>query len=197
MDALKHPPEFDRGLLAHVEHHSDGDRSTLVFVRHLRHSPSAVWVALTDPGPMRQWAPFAPDRCLATMGPAVLRATDGAAADDQPGHVLRAMPPTLLEYTRGTDYLRWELAPYLGGTRLTLVHTVDGPDWAPRTAARWHLFLMAAERLLDGRPVDRVVRPDAEAHGWDALHDAYAAELRSGSRAWLDEITRARARAQA
>jgi hypothetical protein len=34
-----------------------------------------------------------------------------------------------------------------------------------------------AERLLDGRPVPPIRGEDARQHGWDELHQAYAAEL--------------------
>lgn len=81
--------DFDPGPLAHVEHHVEGERSTLVFVRHFRHSPAKVWAALTDPARLRQWSPFEPDRDLATAGPAVLRMTDGHTTQEFPAIVRR------------------------------------------------------------------------------------------------------------
>lgn len=171
------PRDFDPGPLAHVEHHVEGGRSTLVFVRHLRHSPEKVWASLTDPAKLRQWAPFDPDRDLATPGPAVLRMKDGQTVEEYPAKVLRAEAPKLLEYTWGEDLLRWELSPDGAGTTLTLRHTVDGAEWVPRTAAGWHLCLMVAERLLEGNPVGPIVGRDAMNYGWQELHDAYAKAL--------------------
>jgi uncharacterized protein YndB with AHSA1/START domain len=76
------PQDFDPGPLAPVEHHKEGDRSTLAFVRHLRHAPAKVWAVLTDPAQLRQWAPFEPDRNLATTGAATLRMTDGQTTQE-------------------------------------------------------------------------------------------------------------------
>jgi uncharacterized protein YndB with AHSA1/START domain len=181
------PQDFDPGQLADVEHHPEGERSTLVFVRHLRHPPAAVWAALTDPERLRQWAPFDPDRDLATTGPAVLRMTDGQTTEEYPAEVRRAVAPELLEYTWGEDLLRWELAPDGTGTRLTLRHTVESPEWVPRTAAGWHLCLVVAERLLDGEPIGPIVGREAKRYGWEALHDAYAAKLGIAGTGWPDE----------
>ena len=69
------PKDFDPGPLADVECRRDGDRWTLIFVRHLRHAPAKVWGALTEAAQLRQWAPFQPDRDLATPGPAKLAMT--------------------------------------------------------------------------------------------------------------------------
>lgn len=80
------PKDFDPGPLAHVEHHADGERSTLVFVRHLRHSPAKVWAALTAPEQLRQWAPFDPDRDLATTGQAVGGLVPGRPANGLEEH---------------------------------------------------------------------------------------------------------------
>jgi len=182
------PQDFDPGPLAQVEHHAEGERSTLVFVRHLRHSPGKVWAALTDPGQLRQWAPFDPDRDLATTGPAILRMTDGPTTEEFPANVRRAVAPELLEYTWGDDLLRWELAPDGAGTRLTLRHTVESPDWVPRTAAGWHLCLVVAERLLDGEPIGPIVGPEAKKYGWEKLHDAYAAKLGIAGKGWPEEV---------
>ena len=184
------PQPFDPGPLAEVEHNTEGGRSTLVFVRHLRHSPVKVWRALTDPGQLRQWAPFDPDRDLAAIGPASLRTTDGHTTEEFPANVRRAVPPELLEYTWGDDLLRWELEPHGTGTRLTLRHTVDGPAWVPRTAAGWHLCLVVAERLLDGRPIGPIVGREARKYGWDKLHDAYAAKLGIAATGWPEDVLR-------
>ena len=187
------PQEFDPGPLAEVEHHTEGGRSALVFVRHVRHAPARVWAALTDPAQLRQWAPFTPDRDLATVGPATLRMTDGQNTEEFAAEVRRVVAPRLLEYTWGDDLLRWELAPEGAGTRLTLRHTVDAPDWLPRAAAGWHICLVVAERLLDGEPIGLIVGLDAKNHGWDELHDEYAAKLGLSGGGWPDTVSRGEA----
>lgn len=165
------------GPLAEVDCTPAGDRWTLVLVRTLRHLPERVWAALTDPEQLREWAPFVADRNLGVPGAATLTMVDGDRAEDLPGTVLHAEPPTLLEYTWGPDVLRWELAALGDGTRLTLRHSVRERDWAPRMAAGWHLCLAVAEHLLDGRPVGPIRGEAAREHGWDALHEAYADRL--------------------
>jgi uncharacterized protein YndB with AHSA1/START domain len=178
------PHDFDPGPPSHVEHHVEGGRSTLMFVRDLRHPPAKVWAALTEAAQLRQWAPFDPDRDLATPGPAVLRMTDGQTTEQYPANVRVSVAPKLLEYTWGDDLLRWELAPLGTGTRLTLHHTVDGTEWVPRTAAGWHLCLVVAERLMDGKPIGPIVGRKAKQYGWDQLHDAYAAKLGIAGKGW-------------
>ena len=178
------PKDFDPGPLADVACRRDGDRWTLIFVRHLRHAPARVWSALTEAAQLRQWAPFQPDRDLATPGPAKLAMTDGHQVEEFPGEVRLAEPPRMLEYTWGDDVLRWELAAEDGGTKLTLSHTTESPDWVPRTAAGWHICLVVAEHLLDGAPIGPIVGEDAKRYGWDALHQAYAEKLGLEAKGW-------------
>lgn len=175
---------FDPGDLAQVECQTRNGNPTLVFTRELRHSPEAVWAALTDPEQIRQWAPFLPDRNLDTTGPATLRMSSEGEPLDFPCSVLRATPPTLLEFTWGTDLLTWELTPTETGTRLRLLHTVAGPDWVPKVAAGWHLCLVVMERLLDGQPIGPIVGKDAKNYGWERLHDEYADKLGIEGTGW-------------
>jgi uncharacterized protein YndB with AHSA1/START domain len=160
-----------------VDCERSGDRWTLVFVRDLRHPPRAVWAALTEPGQLAQWAPYTADRDLGTTGVATLTMLGGDAAAPMPSDVLRAEPPTLLEYAWGGDLLRWELTPTGTGTRLTLRHTVDDRDSVPMVAAGWHICLAVAQRLLDGDPVGPIRGNDALDHGWTELREAYRDRL--------------------
>jgi uncharacterized protein YndB with AHSA1/START domain len=169
---------FDPGPLAEVSYRHEDDRWTLVFVRALRHPPERVWAALTEPGQICAWAPYTADRNLARPGAATLTMIDGDTAEDLSAEVTRAEPPLLLEYTWGTDVLRWELAPTEAGTDLTLHHTVAGADWLAKAAAGWHLCLFVAERLLDGAPMGPIRGRAAMDYGWQELNDAYAAQLR-------------------
>ncbi|MFC4022124.1 SRPBCC family protein [Micromonospora sp. GCM10011542] len=156
------------------------DGVTLVFVRDLPRPPDAVWTALTDPDQLDEWAPFTADRDLGTPGPAVLALFDGEGTAAQPATVRRAEHPHLLEYTWGTDLLRWELSPLGGGTRLTLRHTVTDPDVLPMVAAGWHLCLDVADLLLAGDPVGPIRGSTALDFGWSRLRDAYADRLGVG-----------------
>ena len=155
---------------------TDG-RPTLVFVRDLRHPPEKVWAALTDPGQLGQWAPFTADRSLAELGESTLHMIDGEQVVDLPTVVTLVEPPVRLEYAWGDDRLRWELAPTPDGTRLTLHHVTQGPEWVSMVAAGWHICLDVAERLLDGAPIPPIRGEGARAHGWDDLHTAYQDRL--------------------
>jgi len=168
---------FEPSRLADVDCRASADRWTLVFVRSLRHSPDRVWAALTEPAQLNEWAPYTASRDLGTPGEATLTMIDGDVAEDVGATVTRADPPALLEYTWGTDRLRWELAPTAEGTRLTLLHTITDRDWVPKVAAGWHLCLDVAERLLDGRPVGPIRGSEALSFGWARLNEAYAARL--------------------
>jgi uncharacterized protein YndB with AHSA1/START domain len=171
----------DQGSLAPVRCEPDGDRWTLVMVRELSHPPERVWSALTEPDQLRAWAPYTADRSLARPGDVTLTMFAGAEeeADVLPASVTTAEPPRVLEYSLGTDFLRWELERRDGGTRLTLRHTIADRGSAPKMAAGWHQCLDVAERLLEGRPVTPIRGQEAMEHGWEALRDAYAERLDS------------------
>jgi uncharacterized protein YndB with AHSA1/START domain len=168
---------YQPGPLSEVDAHAREDQWTLVFVRTLRHPPEKVWAALTEPAQLAEWAPFTGDRDLGSGGDTTLTMIDGEVAEPLPASVTRAEPPTLLEYTWGTDLVRWQLAAVEGGTRLTLQHTLKDRDWIPKVAAGWHICLDVAEYLLDGDPVGPIRGSDARNYGWDELNEAYAEKL--------------------
>jgi uncharacterized protein YndB with AHSA1/START domain len=168
--------------LAAVEARRAGQRWMLIFTRELRHPPEAVWVALTDPAQLEQWAPFDADRNLGAVGQATLTMADagGRMTDEKlPATIMRAERPRVLEYSWGDDLLRWELEAVGSGQRshLTLSHTLDDRDLVPRMAAGWHVCLDVAERVLDGKPTGRIVAGDAKQHGWEELRVAYEREM--------------------
>src|ERR1700745_825207 len=85
---------------AHVR--KDGGKGTLVLVRELRHSPEKVWLALTDPAHLREWAPFEADGNLGTAGTTVKLTTVGAPTPHvTETKVTRADAPEVREYKCG------------------------------------------------------------------------------------------------
>jgi uncharacterized protein YndB with AHSA1/START domain len=168
---------FDPGPRAKVEMLRTGTRSTLVFIRTLKYPPNRVWKALTDPEQLSQWAPFRPDRNLEATGNAKLKMIDGMSEEELESKVSQAIAPRLLEYTWGDNTLAWELEPEGDGTRLTLRHTVESPDWVPKVAAGWHICLLVAERMMDGNPIGPITGMEAMNYGWQELHDAYASDM--------------------
>ncbi|MFI9844080.1 SRPBCC family protein [Nonomuraea sp. NPDC051941] len=159
---------------AQVDCERTEDRWTLVFTRDLRHPPEKVWAALTEPEQLAAWAPYTADRNLSEAGGATITMIDDEKPQDMAAEVVRAQPPTLLEYTLGTDLLRWELAATDTGARLTLRHTVQDRDWIPKVAAGWHICLDVAEKLLEGHPIPPIRGAAAVDFGWSELNDQYA-----------------------
>ena len=155
-----------------------GERWTLILVKELRHSPEKVWEAITDPVHLREWAPFDATGNLGTAGTTVKLTTVGA-----PGPritettIKRADPPHLLEYTWGDFDMRWQLELLNSGTRLTLWTNIGRP-FVAMGAAGWHICFDVLDRLLDGRPIGRLVGPDAiKFGGWQRLHAEYARQF--------------------
>ena len=156
----------------------DGEKWTLILVRELRHPPEKVWLALTDPAHLREWAPFDADANLAEAGPVKL--TWVATGRTAEAAVTRAEAPRRLE----VGDMRWELEPTVGGTRLRLWHRIDRRfiAWG---AAGWHIGLDVLDRLLSGTPIGRMA---AGGEGWQRLTAEYA---------WLLEVEKPGAQAPA
>src|SRR5512132_4097328 len=95
---------------------TEGDKWTLILVRELRHPPTMVWQALTDPAELSEWAPFDADRNLAALGPVKLSTVGTPTPQVSESTVKRAEAYRLLEYTWGGQDLRWELEPLGSGT---------------------------------------------------------------------------------
>jgi len=143
---------------------------TLILTRELRHPPEKVWLALTDPAHLREWAPFEVDRDLGKVGPVKL--TWVGAPEVPETTVTRAEAPAVLEY----GDMRWELEPFSGGTRLTLWHKIDRRfiAWG---AAGWHICFDVLARLLAGEPIGRIAGPDALKFDWQRLNAEYGRQF--------------------
>src|SRR5580704_11277188 len=157
----------------------DGEKWTLILVRELRHSPEKVWQALTDPAHLREWAPFEVDGSLGTVGTVKLTWM-GARPTPLETTVTRADAPKVLEY----NDIRLELEPLGGGTRLTLWHNIDR-RFISMGAAGWHICFDVLGRLLAGRPVGRIVGPEAMRFGgWQRLNGDYAKQFGVEAPSW-------------
>lgn len=158
----------------------DGERWTLVLVRELRHSPSKVWQALTDPAHLREWAPFDADANLGTTGNTVNLTTVGAPTPFvTETTVTRADPPRELVYNWGGNDMRWELEPSTGGTRLTLWTSIDR-RYIAMGAAGWHVCFDVLDHLLSDTPLGRMAGMEVmKFSGWQRLHSEYAKQFKS------------------
>ena len=147
----------------------DGEKWTLILVRELRHSPEKVWLSLTDPAHLREWAPFEVDGSLDTPGTTVQLTWVGAPAPI-PTTVKRADAPSVLEY----GDIRWELEALGAGTRLTLWSAIDR-RFISMGAAGWHIAFDTLDHLLAGTPLGRIAGGDAmKFEGWQRLNAEYA-----------------------
>jgi uncharacterized protein YndB with AHSA1/START domain len=172
------------GHAAAAEVKKDGEHWTLILVRELRHPPALVWQALTDPAQLSEWAPFDTDRNLAAVGPAKLSTVGTPTPQVSETTVKRAEAPRLLEYSWGSNELRWELEPTGSGTRLTLWNNIDRRyiSWG---AAGWHICFDVLERLLAGEPIGRIVGADAmKFGGWQRLNAECAKQFGVESPDW-------------
>jgi len=148
------------------------DKWTLILTRELRHSQRKVWEALTDPEQLSEWAPFVADGNLGTVGATVTLTWVGTGKPTETT-VTRADAPRTLEY----NDIRWELEAIIGGTRLTLWHSIDRRyiTWG---AAGWHIAVDVLDRLLGGTPIGRIAGGDAmKMAAWKRLTGEYAQQL--------------------
>jgi uncharacterized protein YndB with AHSA1/START domain len=150
----------------------DGEMWTLILVRQLRHPPEKVWLALTDPVHLREWAPFDADGNLDSVG-AKVRLTWIGTGNVSEAAVTRVEHPTVLEYHN----IRWELEALGGGTRLTLWHSIDR-RFVAWGAAGWHICIDVLDRLLAGDAIMRIAGPEAmRLGGWQRLVGEYAQQF--------------------
>jgi uncharacterized protein YndB with AHSA1/START domain len=172
---MSSPEQYAASAAYGAEVRKDGEKWTLVLVRDLAHPPAKVWRALTDPAELREWAPFDSDRNLGTVGTAQLTTVGAPTPLVSDTQVKRADAPKLLEFNWGGQDIRWQLEPLGGGgTRLTLWHNIDR-RFIAMGAAGWHICFDVMDRRLAGRPIGRMVGPDAlKFGGWQRLNAEYA-----------------------
>jgi len=163
--------QYHPGPAGGAQVRKDGEKWTLILVRDLRHAPEKVWLALTDPAQIREWAPFDADGSLATVGARVTLTWVGTGRP-QDTTVIRADAPEVLEF----GDIRWELESLGGGTRLRLWHNIDRRfiAWG---AAGWHICFDVLDRLLGGTPIGRVAGSGAMQFDWQRLIAEYAKEF--------------------
>jgi uncharacterized protein YndB with AHSA1/START domain len=176
--------QYAPGAAFGAEVHKEGDKWTLVLVRDLRHAPSKVWEALTDPDQLREWAPFDADRNLGTVGTANLSTVGAPKPMVSETQIKRADPPKLLEFNWGGQDIRWQLEPLGTGTRLTLWHNIDR-GFIAMGAAGWHICIDVLDRALGDHPIGRIVGMDAmKFGGWQRLHAEYAKQFGVETQGW-------------
>jgi len=134
---------------------------TLRFERMLRHRPSVVWSALTEPGQVAVWFTAA----AIEPGPGGRVDLDFGDEGAAVGEVTVWEPAQVFEHTwheAGHESLvRWELTEVEAGTRLVLTHRGLLSDGGVDFAAGWQVFCDRLPVHLDGGDVS-AVRDDYE-----------------------------------
>lgn len=166
------------GPASGAEVRKDGETWTLILTRQLRHPRERVWVALTDPAHLHEWAPFDADGNLSVPGTTVKLSTVGSPRPHvSETKVTRAESPRVLEYKWGGNDLRWELEEHGSGTRLTLWTCIDR-RFISMGAAGWHVCFDVLDHLLSGSPIGRIAGADAmQFAGWQRLHAEYSKQF--------------------
>jgi uncharacterized protein YndB with AHSA1/START domain len=146
---------MSEGILDEV----DG-RPALRFTRRLPHPVERVWRAVSARDELAAWF----------VAPLDLTGPGGRfEAMEEPGQVLRAEPPRLLELEWGGETLRFELEEDGAGTLLTFVHVFADAERAANYASGWHAHFDRLDAHLAGKPV-----LEPEPARLVALNDLYA-----------------------
>ena len=169
---------YEPGPASGAQIKKDGESWTLVLVRELAHPPAKVWKALTEPGQLREWAPYDADRDLGALGTATLTTVGAPQPHVTQTTITRADAPKALEFNWGGQDIRWQLESLPGNrTRLTLWHNIDR-RYISMGAAGWHISLDVLDRFLGDNPIGRTVGPDAmKFGGWQRLNAEYAKQF--------------------
>jgi uncharacterized protein YndB with AHSA1/START domain len=148
-----------------------GDHWRLTFTRTLPHRPEKVWRALTESEHLASWFP---QQISGGWAPGAKLTFEHAGSPGPPfhGEVIACEPPRLLEFTWGTDTLRFELAPDAAGCTLVLSDTFAELGKAARDAAGWHACLDLLEQSLAG-----ATAPWSSGERWAQVHPGYVAAL--------------------
>jgi uncharacterized protein YndB with AHSA1/START domain len=140
----------------------DGERATLVLRRFLRHPPSRVWRAITDPGQIHQWF-LTTAKIDGRVGGAVDMTLDPVGVRST-GRIVTWDPPRLFEHELTLpnrpelgafgeqNLVRWELEPVEGGTLLILTQSRLTTKAADVLKVGLPFFVLRLEAHLDGRP---------------------------------------------
>ncbi|MDT4981705.1 MAG: hypothetical protein QOG07_3584 [Pseudonocardiales bacterium] len=145
-----------------------GERWRLRFTRRLRHDPETVWRAITEPDQLKAWFPDHLSGDL-VVGGRLTFSHDSASIPDFHGEVRAIESPLLLEFTWGTDLLRFEIEPNDDGCTLTLLDTFDEVGKAARDAAGWHVCLDQLALTLDGGAAPA----SSASQEWQNVHPGY------------------------
>lgn len=126
----------------------DGDNYVLTYTRRFAHPIDKVWRAVSEPEHLKVWFPQQIEGERRAGASLRFVASSGDAFD---GEMLAFDPPSLMEFTWGTDRIRIELhSDGEAGTRFVLVDMFHELGKAARDGAGWHECIARLARELDG-----------------------------------------------
>lgn len=129
----------------------------LTFDRWLEHPPERIWAALTENDQLRQWFAATVEGEWQPGAAITMHSPDGAY-ESAAGQVSKVEPGRLLEFTWGSERLRFEIWDFGGSCRLLFVDELEPgtePASARDVASAWHASLDQLSLLLEGRPEPR------------------------------------------
>jgi uncharacterized protein YndB with AHSA1/START domain len=172
---VSHPPRVSRTASFSME--VQGDRAILVLRRFLRHPPTVVWRAITEPEQIRQW--YLTAAVVEGRPSGKVDLVTGGSWVHATGRILTWDPPRVYEHewnvtkeestlrVEEQSVVRWELSPREGGTLLVLTHRGLTRKTADVFQHGLPAFLDRLEAQLDGRRLpdwERGVRESRRLH---------------------------------
>lgn len=141
----------------------DGEYTTIVFKRILRHAPERVWEAITNPEDLKQWLYCTSAKIDGRTGGS-MEMVSGPGQFHATGKILTWNPPKVYEHEwnvkAGTEMpkgenaiFRYELEPRGTQTVLTVIYRRLSAQSARGFAPGGHVLLDRLEAQLDGAPL--------------------------------------------
>lgn len=122
------------------------------FTRHFGHSTAEVWSYLTENEKLKQWFSELQVDKLREGGVIRFDMRDGNFIELE---ITEFKSGSVLEYTWGTDRVRFELYPESDGCRLLLVEKLSKiTDHTPKDLAGWHVCLDMIQVLLGEKTIE-------------------------------------------
>jgi uncharacterized protein YndB with AHSA1/START domain len=153
-------PEFEKNK---GEVLTEGEYTTLIFKRLLRHPPETVWNAITDPEELKGWLMCSSAKVDYRKGGRV-EMVAGPSQIHSTGTILEWNPPRAFEYEWNVEpggpmpdgqkaIFRYDLVPKDSGTFLTVTYRRLTPNTAMGFAPGSHVLQDRLEAQLDGTPL--------------------------------------------
>jgi uncharacterized protein YndB with AHSA1/START domain len=149
-----------------------GPQPLLRYERSLAHPPEKVWRALTERQHLAAWFPTTIEGERVAGARLQFAFEEEMKIEPMLGEMLRFEPPSLLEFSWGSDTVRFELSPAGDGTVLVLSVGLEELGKAARDGAGWHTCLDALALELAGEP-DRA----SMSTRWREVHRVYVSSF--------------------